>query len=1589
MHNLFIRYLITKLTDYITSANRSFEKKQKISLRTVLVTSCVSQILIVGGVVGWVSLHNGEKTVKQLAIQLNTEITHHVNHELEDTLEVPDLIHKINQDLIKLELLNLNNLNSTGRLFWQQIQQFNVSNIKFGSDDGELVSVEQKKDGNLNIKLMTQLNPGILQEYSTDTQGNLTGKLKSYEYNYQNQSWYTGAFIRGKPLGRKMYSWNAVSEVLAISASYPIYDRNNNLIGVLGVEQPISHISELLREVNISQSGVIYAIEKSGLIIASSSNQELSDLVNRPQRLSVLNSNDPLVKGTATKILEKFSQFNEIRAIQNLEFKIDGQKYFVQLTPWLDEFGLEWLILAAVPESEFMVQINENTRITILFCLLAIVLASYLAILTYRWVTQAIFKLSQATTELTPGSLSQKLEIVSFSEFEGLVQSFNHMRERLKNNFVALEQYIEETTINLTNSEEKFYKIFHYSPISMMILRLPEVDIIDVNESFSQIFGYVKKEIIGKNCVEVNLFKNSAKCQEIRQILESTGKVSNQEIEIYTKFGVERIIELSGEIIEIDRQTCIIYVLNDITKRRQAERELDRFFNISLDLLTIASTDGYFKRLNPLWATKFGYTMEELLALPYIEFIHPEDRESTLKEAKKIAEGTSIYNFQNRYRSKDGSYRWLAWNGIPFLQEGLIYAVARDITDEKAALEKLRHSQTQLAEAQKFARIGSWESNLTTGQTIWSEELYQIFGIDPNLSPVTEEDYLQLVHPDDLPALEKAIDLAINHGQSYEFDLRIITPDASLKHISITGKPIFDSEGQVIKLFGTVLDITGRKQTEIALRESEERFRQLAENIGSVFWMRDLETNQVIYISPSYEKIWGRRCQNLYASPNSFLDAIHPEDRPRIIANFANQTHAETELQYRILRPNGEIRWIWDRAFPIKNETGEVYRIAGIAEDISENKLAEVELKLSQERLQLALEASGDGLWDWNITTGAFYYSSQWLEMLGYDRNELLGHISSWEMLIHPEDRDWVMDALDLHLEDSSFIYAFDYRLRTKSGLWKWIATYGKVVSRDETGKPLRMLGTHKDISDRKVSEVALQDQLELEKLVSSISTSFINLNPEQIDRSIELALQQLGELTKMDRSYMFLTNKERTHISNTHEWCARGIEPQIQNLQNLPQDTIPSFIEKLKNFQVIHIPLVADMYPEAETEKQILLAQSIQSLLCIPMISGSEFIGFVGFDAVRQPHTWKSSTINLLKIIAEIFTHALEYQEKELALRESEQRFRIMADSAPVLIWMSATDTFCHYVNQTWLNFTGRSLAQEVNNGWIEGIHPEDKEQCLETYLSNFHRRQEFTMEYRLRRADGEYRWVLATGVPRFNLDGNFVGYIGSCIDISDRKQAEEQIQNSLLEKEILLKEIHHRVKNNLHVISNLLDLQSDYIDDRKVQELFADSQNRIHTMALIHEQLYQSKDLGEINFSEYIHTLMDNLFFSFSDRASIVKSIINVEPITLNIETAIPCGLLINELVTNSFKHAFPNNESGEVCIELHQDEQQKIHLTIRDNGIGIPADIDWQNSPSLGLKLVRILAKQLKAEIELDGSSGTLVNLTFSPLKYKPRF
>jgi two-component sensor histidine kinase len=232
----------------------------------------------------------------------------------------------------------------------------------------------------------------------------------------------------------------------------------------------------------------------------------------------------------------------------------------------------------------------------------------------------------------------------------------------------------------------------------------------------------------------------------------------------------------------------------------------------------------------------------------------------------------------------------------------------------------------------------------------------------------------------------------------------------------------------------------------------------------------------------------------------------------------------------------------------------------------------------------------------------------------------------------------------------------------------------------------------------------------------------------------------------------------------------------------------------------------------------------------------------------------------------------------------------------------------------------------------------------------------------------------------PLYSSQGKIEGVMSASVDITAMVEAEKQIKASLKEKEVLLREVHHRVKNNLQIISSLMSLQSRYVKDETALKMFRESKNRVRAMSLIHEQLYQSPDLNQISFGDYIERIAQQLFRFYEVEGNGVKLELNVDELFLNLDTSIPLGLIVNELVSNSLKHAFPNGRNGTVSIQL-QSQGEKNILTVSDDGIGLPSDFDIANTDSLGLHIVQTLTLQLRGTLDIKKSPGAQFKITFT--------
>jgi PAS domain S-box-containing protein len=330
-----------------------------------------------------------------------------------------------------------------------------------------------------------------------------------------------------------------------------------------------------------------------------------------------------------------------------------------------------------------------------------------------------------------------------------------------------------------------------------------------------------------------------------------------------------------------------------------------------------------------------------------------------------------------------------------------------------------------------------------------------------------------------------------------------------------------------------------------------------------------------------------------------------------------------------------------------------------------------------------------------------------------------------------------------------------------------------------------------------------------------------------------------------------------------------------------------------------------------------------------------------------------------------------------------NEERYRRLVDFSPFGIIIQSDDKI-DFLNPAAMKILGGTKPEELVGKTIsQFIHPDyldifDEQNCKER-----NGEIEELIDAKFARFDGTYVDIEIMSIS-FNYESKSAIY-RVFQDITKRRQADDRIKASLKEKEILLREIHHRVKNNMQIISSLLKLQSKYIEDDKYLDLFKESRNMIESMAIIHERLYHSEDLSKINIKEYTRDLVNNLFHAYNINKSVIKSKINVDTVTLGMDFAILCGLIINELVTNSIKYAFPDNRKGEIEIAFRQTDENNFELVVSDNGVGIPEDVDIRKTQSLGLRLITMLVDdQLEGEINLVRGKGTEFQIKFKGVK-----
>ncbi len=732
---------------------------------------------------------------------------------------------------------------------------------------------------------------------------------------------------------------------------------------------------------------------------------------------------------------------------------------------------------------------------------------------------------------------------------------------------------------------------------------------------------------------------------------------------------------------------------------------------------------------------------------------------------------------------------------------GLIAALHGAQATLEDSEHKLRVSERRLEEAQSVAHIGSWERDLATGELLWSDETFRIFGLDIHNTMPSFEVFLNSIDPQDLSRVKESIADAINNKKPYNVDFGIVRPDGSRRVINAVADVIFDDTGKPSRMIGVVQDITERKQTEEASRASKELLDKTFAALDQTVFIVAPGTRTILNSNRAVEHIFGYRPAEVVGRNTEFLymnQETYRDYGKALLPALDKEGIYNTEVPMR--RKDGTSFPSEITSTQIVDDTGHRTAVISVVRDISERLRAANALKASEARLREAQSLAHIGSWEWDLVTDDLFWSDEIYRIWGWDPRNATGRPEPvWDAMEEPYRGQGKM-ALKNALKNGQ-PYEIDIIVVRPDGTKRTVNAQGRPIV-DGTGKTVKVVGTLQDITERKHAE---EERARLAEVLDATSDLVIVGTPD------------IGGAVYCNRAALEMA----------------GLGPN--------EDLYERFLGDPR-FQEIRAPLLEVALPAAERSGR-----------------------------------WAGE---------------LSFKKKAGGLRHLS------------VVFMSHK--------------------------------PKD-------------------------------------GKMYFSMVGR---------DITEQKEAEKQVRASLAEKEVLLKEVHHRVKNNLQVLSSLMNLKAQQVDGA-TSAVLHELQGRVLAMALIHERLYQSEQFAGIDFAAYLKELVADLAASCQACPGDVNIMVDAKDVSLPLDKAVPCALIVTELVSNSFKHAFPDGRSGHIWVDL-RPEGDEFALLVRDDGVGLPPGRDLHSNLTLGLRLVDSLARQLGGALEVSSNGGATFKVRW-PARY----
>ena len=692
----------------------------------------------------------------------------------------------------------------------------------------------------------------------------------------------------------------------------------------------------------------------------------------------------------------------------------------------------------------------------------------------------------------------------------------------------------------------------------------------------------------------------------------------------------------------------------------------------------------------------------------------------------------------------------------------LIVGLVRQRARRRKTETELGITNDRLRQAMEAGKCVGWDWDVRTGRDRWFGDLQIIFGIQSDSYSGRVEDFHRLVHPEDKALVANAVADARRSRKPYAAEFRVVRPDGNVRWITGRGQFYYDANGEAARMLGMAVDITERKLSEEALKKSEEKFSKAFRESPMALTVTRVKDDRYIDVNDTYEQMTGwRRDEIIGRTPFDLKLWVDPAQRSEMAKEIQTKGTVRN-LEFRFRRKDGEQRIGLGSAELIEIE-GEPCLMKVIA-DITERKQIQEQLRESEARLAGIVGSAMDAIIATDSEQNIVLFNTAAEKMFGCATGEAIGT---------PVGRfipERFRSEHNAHIRRFGESEGASLSLASRRILW------GLRASGEEF--PIETSISHLEANGHQLFTVVIRDVTERYRS----------------DEALRKSEQRLRLAVQAGRMYV-------------DEWDAASDNivrsPEFMEIIGKDEPVQTSFGELLNRIHPDDRDQVAAVCPRSTPENPV-------STIRYRFVRSDGSAIWLERSA-RRFFDDKGRLQSSIGVVADI----TERKKAEQALRDSEERFRLVANTAPVLIWMAGADKLCTYFNQPWLEFTGRPLEADLGNGWTEVVHPDDRVTLLDTYTQVFDRRGRFEMEYRLRRRDGEYRWVSDLGVPRFNPDGSFAGYIGSCMDVTERKIAEEALTNmgrKLIEaheeeRTWIGRELHDDINQRIALLSIELD--------------------------------------------------------------------------------------------------------------------------------------------------------------------------------------